>query len=282
MFSNSAIAERAIGGYPLSIATSLALESACGVHPEIPVEKPPILDYQELWINLRTLFRNFMGALSKDGANSVIPPHIAEALSGEMETIESIIGDVTRHRVKVVFYYSNYANLEIKYRHATVRRDNTDKQKEYTLLHNRTMKLLLEAHQHSDSPVLVFDLKLKPKDHVRAMILTHYAYDLVAYKEFAKLALVESHTGAIKERAQWYTKYYQGRELSMIPFREDFLQVFGDNETFRPGDPSLRKELIAIATKNRWSAITTKDKIIYGINQMSNPFYRDTLKDMLA
>ena len=36
------VAGRETSGLPLSIATSLAIESACGVHPEIPVKVAPV------------------------------------------------------------------------------------------------------------------------------------------------------------------------------------------------------------------------------------------------
>jgi hypothetical protein len=141
----------------------------------------------------------------------------------------------------------------------------------------------MEALLHLTGDMIqLFKLKIEPKHYPSAMMLTHYAYDLVNYRDFNKLVLLESHTGAIKERAQWYSKYYNGRELAMIPFREDFLQVFGDNEHFRPMDIRLRKDLIEIAIQYKWSSISTTDKILYGINQMKNPYYKEILKDILV
>jgi hypothetical protein len=276
---NPAIAERAVGQFPLSVATSLAIESACGIHPEIQVARAPILKYPTMWVNARTLFRNFMGSLPKDAARGIVSEDIAEVVAEEMDQIESIIRDYSNGRTQLVFYYSNYANMERKYKHAVLRMDNTPKQKEYTAIHNNAMEMLIK---HLGKRLLVFELKLRPETRPQTLLLTHYAYDLVSNPAFASLALLESHTGAIKERAQWYTKYYQGKELPMIPFREDFLQVFGDNEHFRPMDIRLRRELIDVATKYKWSAVTTKDKILYGINQMQNPYARDLLKDILV
>lgn len=268
----TAIAARAVGQYPLSVATSLALESANGIHPEIVAEYPPIRRYQELWVNTRTLFRNFMGALDKDTYRGVRPDEIAEALAQEMEQIVSIIP------AKVQFYVSNYARLEQEYPHATVRVDNTDAQKVYTLLQTQAIELLLKHHPE----IGVVPLKLHAPTHPKALILTHYAFDLLAHKEFSLLNLVESHTGKIKTRAQWYTKYYQGRELAMIPFREDFLQVFGDNETFRPMDRKLREAIVEVAKKYSWSSVTTREKLMYGIEQIPNPFFVATLKQMMV
>jgi hypothetical protein len=273
------IAERALGQYPLSVATSLAIESVNGIHPDIPVSKAPILDYNELWVNLRTLFRNFMGALDKETAIKITPPAIAEALSTEMEILESIIRDANS-KVKVVFYFSNYANLDRKYPHALLRMDNTPKQKDYTNTLNLTMELMLKDHRDG---IKGFDLKVKPDSYQpSALMLTHYAYDLLAYPEFKKLALVESHTGKIKERAQWYTKYYNGDSLSMMPFREDLLQIFGDQIMFRPLDKRLRDDLVELATKYHWTAVTTRDKIRYGIEQLKNPYFKKILLEILV
>jgi len=279
MTLNSMIAERAVGKFPISVATSLALEAACGIHDDYPVNRAPILDYPAFWVNVRTLIRNFIGSLDRHSVNSLVPEDIAETIAEEMQHISGIIAEYSEHRSNVTYYYSDYHDMESKYKHATVRRDNTDNQKEYTAMHEVAMKALLEI---TGNQIHLFTLKLEPEAFPTAMILTNYAYDLVSYKKFNKLVLLESHTGRIKERAQWYTKYYQGEGLSMIPFREDFLQVFGDSTTFRPMDHRLRKDIIEIATKYNWSAVTTKDKILYGINAMKNDYYKTILKDILV
>ena len=276
---NAAVAERAVGQFPLSIATSLAIESACGIHPEIPVNRPPILKYPTLWVNVRTLFRNFMGSLSREAGTSIVPQDIAEVVAEEMDHIDGIIAEYSNGRTRVQYYYSDYKGMDRKYKHAVLRMDSTPKQKEYTVIHNNAMELLMK---NQGDRILVFELKLRPEGRPTALLLTHYAYDLISHNEFNGLTLLESHTGAIKERAQWYSKFYQGRELAMIPFREDFIQVFGDNEHFRPMDIRLRKDLVDIATKYQWSAVTTLDKIRYGINQMANPYYKEILKDLLV
>jgi hypothetical protein len=273
-----AIANRAVGQYPLSVATSLAIESACGIHEEIKVPSPPILKYEQLWINVRTLFRNFLGSLDKETVKGVQAPDISLSLMEEMEQIQQIIRDTTGGRCEVVFYVSQYAGLESRFRHAVLRADSTPRQKEYTAIQHQTLELMFKNYPNT---MQGFQLKIKPRIPSTAMIITHYAYDLSAHDEFRKLVLLESHTGAIKEFAQWYTKYYEGKSLSMIPFREDFLQIFGDAETFRPFDPKLRKELIDIAVKYKWTAVTTKAKILYGIDTLQNPFWKATLRDMI-
>lgn len=278
MMNSESIASRAVGALPISLPTSLAIESAIGTHPEIIVATAPVLKYPELWINIRTLFRNFMGALDKDTAQSIISPDIAEALSGEMDMINSIIGDATNGKTKVIYYYSNYQSISTHYPRAAIRMDNTPRQKEYTAVHNQAIELLAKARGHD---IFLFDLKLKPTVPTKALIITNYAYDLLSHKSFNHLTLLESHTGHLKEYSQFYTKYLSGNELSQIPFREDFIQVFGDTSTFRPMDVRLRRELLAVAAKYSWSSVTTYDKLVYGINQVQNPHYKEVLKSIL-
>jgi hypothetical protein len=275
------ISDRALGQYPISIATSLALESACGIHPDIPVKSPPILKYDELWINIRTLYRNIIGAVDKSDLLSIRPPLLATTLLNEMEMIEDIINSCTANKVKVIFYYSDYKDLEAKFKLGVARMDNTDAQKEYTVIHNNTIKLLLKEHANDPThDIRLFDLAIKTEHSIRAMIITNYAIDLLSVKAFSHLSLLESHTGTIREKELWYRKYYNGKDLSQIPFNDVFIRVFGDSESFRPMVIGLRKEILEIASKYNWSSVTTREKLLYGINQMKDFYSKDVLKSM--
>jgi hypothetical protein len=276
------IAERAVGQYPLSIATSLALEGLAGIYEDRPESPAPILKYDALWVNLRTLFRNFIGALEKSLAEMMDPVEAAETVSQEMEHLTEIVRDLNP-RCTVHFYVSNYEGMETTYRRATIRRDNTQKQKAFTILQTHAMEALLHKHKGDDN-LSVFKRKLEfyKADLPVVCILTHFAYDLLSAKIFKRMDLIESHTGIIKPKALWYTKFYQGRELVMIPFREDMLQVFGDNETFHPMDNKLRKELVEIAKQYNWSQVTTTDRIRYSIDAMKNHWASDILKEIIT
>jgi hypothetical protein len=280
-----AIAEREVGQYPLSVATSLALEGACGVHPDHDpkVKKAPLLDYGELWINLRTLFRNFMGALPKEVQGGVVPRQLDEGIRDEMDQIKRIVQEFTHNHCKVVFYVSNYAGMKEKYPHAKLRGANTDKQQEYMEIKNQTLELLLKSlEQQGGEDIRVFKLKLFPQQQAKTLIFTHFAYDLLSWKAFSSLDLLESNTGNVKKRAQWYTKYQNGRELSMIPFREDFIQVFGDSRTFFQMPIRIRRQVIELATKYNWSAVTTDEKIRQNIGQLEDLETRKLLLEILV
>lgn len=270
---------RTTGQFPLSIATSLALEAAFGIYPDRPVVQPaPILDYDELWVNVKTLFRNFLGALDKSTAEMITSDAVVEGINGELDTIHQLVTEQTSGRTSVVFYLSDYVDIDRKYKYAVIRRDNTAKQKMYTAMMIDVIGKLLKMHPKGN--IRVEKLKLHPEKKTKALILTHIAFDLVSYPEFRELTLLESHTGAIKERSQWYTRLYEGKTLSMVPFNEMFLQVFGDSQTFRPMDIKLRKEIIDLATQYRWNAATKIDFIMYGIGTLKNPYAREILTNM--
>lgn len=282
MVYSAATANRTVGQYPLSIATSLAIESLTGIHPEIQVIRAPILDVPHVWINIKTLFRNLMGSLSKDDARLVLAPELAAAIIDEMGTIVNVLHEATSFRSKVVFYVSNYAGMESKYRYAVLRKDNTELQKQYTTILKQAIQLVIDQAALTN-PIVVYDLKLTPKpQEPKTIILTHYAYDLLSAKSFVELILLESHTGKLKPKSQWYTKYANGKDLSMIPFREDFLQIFGDSETFAPFPIKSRRAIVELAEKYRWTSLTSTDKIRYGVDSLLDPLLRETIKEIMV
>lgn len=275
---------RTTGHFPVSIATSLAIEGAFGIHPDHPVLKAPILKYNSLWINCRTLFRNLIGSLEKDSIDKITVRELTIVLNEEMSFIRNIISEMTNNTVGVVFYYPNYNKIEFSFKYGVVRMDNTDRQKELTTLHNQTIKNLLDKDKDDKiHGIKIFNISLSTNgdSNVEALLISHYAIDLLSANEFKKLSLLESHTGVIKEKAMWYTKFYNGAELNQIPFIKCFLIIFGDDTTFRPYARSLRMDILEVAKKYNWSSVSTRAKIIYGISSMKNPYAREVLLDML-
>jgi hypothetical protein len=284
--SSEVISSREVGQLPVSIGSSLGLESLLNIHPDIQHKTPPLtMGFQEVWINIRTLFRNLNGSLNREDAMSAMPNHIGDAILQEMETIAGIVNHETAERTRVVFYVSNYERMDKKYPRATLRVDSTPKQQIYTsTLHKAVQHVLdsLKGVKRQDYDVCTFPLKLRPTSKKKTLIMTHYAYDLLSYPEFGELVLLESHTGALKPRALWYTKYLNGKDLSMIPFREDFIQIFGDSEHFRPMAASLKKDLVELATASNWNQTTTTDRIRLCVDRLKNPWAKELVKSIIV
>lgn len=275
------LSSRELGQYPLSIATSLAMESVTGIHPEINRDTVLLQGYDTLWLNTRTLFRNVRGAAQAvSGFEKVTPEEYAEVMINEIESIIDITSNNTNGKTKVMLYYSNYAKVEHMHKHAQVRKDNTDIQKAYTALSKRVHSALFKLIRDMELPFTGVDDIVDSKMPSKNLFLTNYAYDLLAHNSLFGVTLLESHTGAVKPKAMWHTKFVDGKSLPMIPFNRLFMQIFGDKETFKPMDKKLRNDIIEIAKKYRWNNSTTKSMIDYGIRSMKNHYAVDVIRDM--
>jgi hypothetical protein len=281
---NTALSERAIGKYPLSIATSLAMEALTGINDEINdarIRQPQLQNIPNLWVNVMTLIRNLLGSINRDAAQMVAPEEMAPVIIQEMAIIKDIAEQHTNFRSSVSFYASAYQNMEKQYPHALLRGANTEIQKTTFGIMDETMRIIIEQVGLSATPVTVYKLKLDPPMQPKSFILTHFPYDLLSARNFSELLLIESHTGRVKAKPLWYTKYSSGKELVRIPFREDLLQIFGDNEHFRPLPISIRREIMKLAEQDNWSYMTTKDKIVYSLEKIKDKHALEVIKQIV-
>jgi len=264
---------------PVSIATGLAVEAALGIHPEIKVDKAPILEAKLLLINVRTLIRNLMGALTTDGKRLVSDKNLIPALVEEMAIIEAAISKGTNGKVAVCFYICSYRNLKQQFPNALLKMPVTEIQKFAHAVETGLLRNLDELQPPHD--IRHFDVELTGK-FPDTFIITHSPVDLLSADNFNKLSLVESHTGNIKRHLLWNTKLTNGRELSNIPFTKFTLQVFGDNGGhFSPMSPKVKQAVKDVADKYNWTSITTREKVSYGISSITDTTIRSTLKGLL-
>lgn len=284
--SSELLAARTVSAFPLSIGTSLAFESLSqsgGTPYDEKREIPQIVDlkrYDSFWINLSTLFRNLYGSVPSKDAEGLIAQDCSDALLVEMELIEEIIRSETNDSVKVHFFISNYHNLKSLSSQASLRVPNTPKQINYFKLHDAALQIIINTRHTQSQDVHIYENKLKPKWYPKALILTHIAYDLVNFSKFSILELIESHTGILKKRNTWYTKYYQSEDLSMIPFEERLLKFFGDNHTFKPFPIKARKTIAELAIDRRWTWATTESKITADISSLNDQLLAQVIKNL--
>jgi hypothetical protein len=271
------LADRVMGRYPLSIATSLAIEGAIGEHDQHPTGKNELILYDEIWVNIKTIFRNLYNAVDRELVTTVPHNTFYEQIEVETDQFQRVIESETKGQMRVVFYVSDYAGMEREYPHAHLRGDTTPLQKTYTASMISSLAPYVRNHQHD---LKTFKLKISGLPSSKSMILTHYALDLTS-KDFRNTVLLESHTGTIKHRHQLYTKYLNGSTIPTIPFNEGFLQVMGDKEHFRPWSIASRKTILDLADEYKWSQATSKDKLLYSINSLKDHYLRDLLRQVL-
>ena len=265
------------GSHPIAIATSLAFEGLSGNHPDSPSGINNTQKYKQVWINVKTLYRNIYNAIEipeRFTLNGIT--ELSEILLAEVEYIKGMLAE---DNVKALFYHNNLDNIKSKYKHATIREDKTPKQILFTSVYNQIGKMIFLKNKFPD--LQIFDNRIKPTIQEPSLMLTHMPLDLFSYHNFIQpLHLLESHTGVVKERNLWYTKYYDGKELSNIPFREDLIQFFGDKESIVPYAKKTRNAIIEIANKYNWTQITSLDKINYGINQSKDDYLKTIWRDV--
>lgn len=268
-FTGISLSERMVSAFPLSIGTSLAMESVFSPmqKPYDPERKIPQKvspgDYQVCYINLATMYRNMVGAMDKQVFTTAHIDDLIATLIEEVGVIQSLF-DSEGEGCAVKFYIANHDDLHsgvrfgrlvgVKLREAT-----TDNQKYYEAQEKKCLKAL---HTFTDS-IIEFKDSVKPKDRETAFILTHQPYDLINYGKFAQLDLLESNTGVLKPRYMWGSKYHPmgERDMSHLPFHRKLLFIFGDKAEIKPGGTNIRNQIYDISIKRNWNPTTTLEKI---------------------
>lgn len=277
---NSYMVNREVGELGLSIATDLAISRILGKHPEIVDKYPPMNDYNHLLINLRTLVRNFYGAMDNSIRKQFNPKSPVDKILDEIAVIEELIGSA-----KVATYYCTYADLVRIVGEPQVRRLNTVNQIQNAKLEEDTTLYVLERLQEKGKRPGLFETYLKnPNNITKPLLLTHQPVDLLSAGSFTGLTLLESHTGAIKPRLFWNTKLgkHKGERPTNMPFNVFTLKVFGDNGNLvNAQDNKIREALMQIAIKYKWTPTTTMDRIRWGISNIADDTQKSTLMGLL-
>lgn len=274
---------RATGQVPVSVATSLAIEGLFGIlePPEGgPKSKapPPANEVDEVWVNLRTLFRNIQGAVEAQAVTQINGHSFGLAIIEEMTIIQQSVHQLSSGRIKTYFYVCSHANLRRDFPNARLKEPRTDKQLIYAALEKEAIETVLR--NKTEQEVTVYDVSVQM--HVkRCAMLTSFPVDLVMAKNYSSLVLLESHTGAVKKNHLWNTKLQNGKELTRIPFGKMSLQVFGDNSgVFAPFPKEYRDAILRIAEQYKWTVFTTKDRIVQSIKLSHEPALLATIQPL--
>lgn len=264
MDSLDVLSSRAVGELPLSIGTSLAIEALKDVN-----------GYDSLWINVKTLYRNIYEACDRELLNKLEANGIADIISDEISFIR-------RHltvKMKVVIYDLGYKGLEKRYPKALLKTANTDRQIAYQKMMDETIDIVIgEDFDQKIEFDAGSELRGEP---TKSLIMTHYPVDLLSRTKFRQLRLLESHTGVIKGRSEWFTKLQNGREMNFLPFNKFTIQIFGDGKHFSGYPPKVKKAVMTMAIENRWTSVTTNDKVRFSIKRMKDLYSSQMLLGFL-
>lgn len=270
--------QREKGDVPVSIGTALAISAAEGTYPDRPVNPPPIQSVESVFINVRTLLRNLIGAVGRDARSQMQPKYLIPALLEELYVLDANIKERTSGRCQAVFYLSEYRHLKDRafdgalHRFPATPKQQHDATLEAATLTGLLVKELPDAFRHFPGAI--------QGQFPKSLIITHCPVDLLARYQFQKLDLLESHTGAIKPFAMWGSKL-NGQGLDHIPLNAFTLKVFGDGVHFNSQRPSLKKALLEVAATDRWTGLTTLPLIKQSIGKVRDPELRQQLEALL-
>jgi hypothetical protein len=257
---------REISAFPLSIGTSMAFESVFtgrlpSYDPNRTIPNQVILsNYNTCFINISTLYRNILGAVSKDVKLEANENDFAAVIEQEMDIIESLFKIEGGGTTTPIFYTMSYDRAVSKASSKIVdlRQDRTDLQKHEKAILVKTvdkLKNMPNIEKYKDY--------IKAPASTRALIVTHVPYDLLSHEKFGRLDLLESHTGKLKPRYEWSSKYYPlgERDMSHLPFLEKLLLIFGDKVLIQPALTKIRQQVYEVSIKRGWTSMTTKAKV---------------------
>ena len=273
------LAERVMSAPGVSVGTSMALETFLPAWPVFDSARTPppainLFDYKRVWFNLATVFRNLYNALPRERLSELKSTDAGEALYHEMETIAAAIKDGSQGAVETHFYWCDYKDLSKLYPKARLRVPNTPKQLQFRDHIVKAVTIAIKTAQlNNPGLVSTHHTQLHPKTHGQTLIMTHYPVDLLSASRFGKLFLLESHTGIVKNMTLWHTKFFNGKQLSIIPMNAMTLQVFGDEHHFHPLDAKFRAALMEIAVEHKWTWMTSAFKLRSDISKYHDQFF---------
>ncbi len=252
----SILDERELGTIPISIGTALAIDGLYNRHPETKVKgKLPASLAKDIYINVRTLFRNVHGAVGdRDKADRIVPADYADTILKEIDELKSSLSN-EEYPLTVIPYLPTYKSIASYMGNGELRELNTDKQKMYNSLENATLQVLFDKFKDdkSASPFKEVDMEIKSEVYQPIIIITHLPVDLLNVVNASEVYLAESHTGRVKTKDLWYTKFHSDKS-PRIPFNKATLLFFGDSGgLFKPQHIKSRKRVLDIADKRKWN-----------------------------
>lgn len=271
--------DREVGLYPLSIGTSLAIQGMLGQHPGNPHQPSGHKGITSLWINIRTLVRNYREAIKKDDQGRIKYDTAALVILSEMGVIPEVFRQNGRN-IEVVYYYQPTEDIEQQFANAKFKEAKTDKQIEAMTYEKFTTRILLAECANAKLPVVQIRRK-PPANHNVTAILSHYPKDLFWKPCFGRLFLLESHTGKLKTYVDWYTKLNGIKTDNPVPLNEFTIQVFGDSHLFDGQDNKIRAELRELAKTKRWNGTTSTDRMASDIRSYGSVLLKQTYAKLM-
>lgn len=267
--------DRKMGFYPISIPTSMALESLTNTGDFQKEGTPTIESCECLMVNLRTLVRNALNAFGKDYEKATIET-LVDAVIEDVSGIQQML-EYANLNVELKVYFCDYTDLPQRFANAKFNNPTTDRQVLYA---ETSAAVLAQLKDTTISGETIHKSDWKLSSTKDTFLLTHLPIDLLSVKDFKRLRLVESHTGRFKTQADFQTKLKLPKDTATIPFNGLTLQIFGDGATFGVYDPVVKKKVLEASIKNRWHLLTTETRIKDSL-KLTDKFTYELVKNLV-
>lgn len=265
---NEIFKEKETSSFPVAIGTGLALESMFEpvIEPydpdrEIP-NKVELKDYKyHIW-NIYTIIRNLLHSVTeKDKISLITDKNFTKELNQEIDTLVNLYNNTD---LTVVIFIPDYDKVMDSF--------NKHKVSEFT----KPMVELLAVRDYlknytPDGLINTITGGFNiPRMEGNILLTTHLTVDLL--NQHNKITLLESNTGKLKSKYEWYTKYHPigKRDLDTIPMVEEVLYILGDHNMVIPAPLTTRLELYQVAIDRRWTSKTTREKIVADLRSVGS------------
>ena len=270
MKQNELFKEKETSSFPVAIGTGLALESMFDpvIDPYDPDREIPnkieLKDYKyHIW-NIYTIIRNLLHSVDeKDKISLITDKNFTKELNQEIDTLVNLYNNTD---LTVVIFIPDYDKVMDSF--------NKHKVSEFT----KPMVELLAVRDYlknytPDGLINTITGGFNiPRMEGNILLTTHLTVDLL--NQHNKITLLESNTGKVKSKYEWYTKYHPigKRDLDTIPMVEEVLYILGDHNMVIPAPLTTRLELYQVAIDRRWTSKTTREKIVADLRSVGSVY----------
>lgn len=222
-----------------------------------------------LYVNIRTLYRNFIASLDLKQPQSVSDNEFIETFLNEVTEFERLVKELTDNRVATLFYYPEYKEIDKRLPHLKRKQYNPSI---YDEVEENMWSKLQQEQRFLPINVEFIGEEGFPSNYLDITMLTSFAVDLLEAPKFNTITLLESFTGKLKKRQEWYTKLNLPKSNDYeyrVPFNKFTLQVFGDKSGFyqRP-DIQMRRFVSQMAKEDNWLPIATIERLKASIRKV--------------
>lgn len=250
--------DRTTTSFGISIGTGLMLESIfTPTTDRYDKDRVPsmikINDYSIHYYNIYTLIRNIISAVKDKEVHDrlLTSDYLFDTLLEEVRIINELYVGTN---CKPILYIPNYTDI---IKNMSTGKPVSDTINRDVFIFNYTLGYFSKKARDVSMATHTTVYKL-PKNISNVLITTSYPVDLLNNRYIPNLKLMESHTGVLKDKSKWYTKYHKigSRDLSILPFTETLLYLLGDNKFIKSISTANKIKLYQHALDNKWTVFT--------------------------